>query len=57
MSGSVQVFGRRNAETIHALGWPASENLHNCGRSGSSCAREDFIRSYGLAAGHSGHDR
>ncbi len=32
MSDPVQVFGRRNAETVHALGRPASENLHRSSR-------------------------
>jgi hypothetical protein len=31
LSGSVQVFGRRDAETISGARAPASENLHNSG--------------------------
>lgn len=31
MTANVQVFGCRDGGTIHALRWPASENLHNPG--------------------------
>jgi hypothetical protein len=31
MTGFVQVFGRRDADTIRALLRPASKNLHNNG--------------------------
>ena len=44
MTGSVQVFGRRNAETIHALWLPASEKRQG---------RKSRVRGADRAAGYS----
>jgi hypothetical protein len=55
-SGYVQVFGRRDAETIPTLGQPASKNLHICGPCGSpatpeSGKNEQMARSRGRSVG------